>query len=41
MTLIAMTTGQIVYMSAVCGILWGGFTLCLVYLWRKDHQDPE
>ncbi len=34
-----MTAAQILYMLLICGILWGGFAACLVYLWRVDKED--
>ncbi len=36
-----MTLRQILYMALICGILWGGFLACLIYLWRVDHRDPD
>ena len=36
-----MTSSQVLYMVFICGILWGGFGACLVYLWRVDHNDPD
>ncbi len=34
-----MTTGDIVFMVLICGIVWGGFAYCLVQL--ASQRDDE
>ena len=37
-----MTTGNIVFMLVIFGIVWGGFIYCLVSLARQPDDDaPE
>ncbi len=35
-----MTTGEVIYMLLLCGFLWGGFVVSLVYL-AKQGDDGE
>ena len=36
-----MTTGSIVFMLTICGIVWGGFIYCLIALSRQTDEDES
>jgi hypothetical protein len=34
-----MSPGAILFMTIICGIVWGGFVYCLVMLARQPEDD--
>ena len=34
-----MSTGNVVYMVLILGLVFGGFLACLLVLWREQETD--
>lgn len=36
-----MTPQAIAMMAAVCGLVWGGFAACLLYVMRREREKTR